>query len=278
MPQPPQQQLLLPPPAGAQPQEQPQPGLPVAQPGPAGAPPPPSPEMQAYQQAVQQWQQAAQAVQAIAQENQKKQAQFDAAVALMKKDGAHGFRIDIEADSTIAPDEQAEKASRTEFMREFVPFMQTMVPITQGKPKMAELAKEFTLFVVRGWRVARPLEETIEAAFDELGNMPPEQPESAKGKQGKSPAELAAQAHATETDAAVKAKTSSDQVQIAREKNTTALMIQNQKTEQAKAEMAVDARNRAVEHTLEAARIENQNDAERLRAASIAQRGVSQLQ
>jgi hypothetical protein len=156
--------------------------------------------------------------------------------------------------------------------------MQAMVPIAQGKPKISALAKEFTLFVVRGWRVARPLEETIEAAFDELGNMPPEQPEGAKGKQGKTPAELAADAHATETDAAVKAKTSSDQVQIAREKNATALMIQNQKSEDARTELAADARNRVIEHSLEAARIQNQNDNEALRAASIAQRGASKLQ
>lgn len=274
-PQQPVQQLMLPPPGGMQPQQGQPPGAPMAQPA---APPPPSPEMQAYQQAMQAWQQQAQAVQAVVQENQKKQANFDAAVALIKKDGAHGFRIDIEADSTIAPDEQAEKSSRTQFMREFVPFMQTMVPIAQGKPKIAALAKEFTLFVVRGWRVARPLEESIEEAFDELGNLPPEQPPGAKGKQGKAPAELAAEAHATETEAAVKAKTSSDQVQIAREKNSTALMIQNQKTADARAEIAAEAPFKQAELALESARIENQNDAERLRAASIAQRGAGNLQ
>jgi hypothetical protein len=132
--------------------------------------------------------------------------------------------------------------------------------------------------VVRGWRVARPLEESIEEAFDALGNLPPEQPPGAKGKQGKAPAELAAEAHATETDAAVKAKTSADQVQIAREKNTTALMIQNQKTADARAQISAEAPFKQAELVLESARIQNQNDAEQLRAASIAQRGAGNLQ
>jgi hypothetical protein len=109
-----------------------------------------------------------------------------------------------------------------------------------------------------------------------LGNLPPEQPPGAKGKQGKTPAELAAEAHATETDAAVKAKTSADQVQIAREKNTTALMIQNQKTADARAQISAEAPFKQAELALESARIENQNDAERLRAAALpsAERGI----
>jgi hypothetical protein len=57
-----------------------------------------------------QWQKMQQAAQAIQAANQAAQKKFDDAVALIKKDGVHGFRIDIEADSTIAPDEEAEQA------------------------------------------------------------------------------------------------------------------------------------------------------------------------
>ena len=97
-----------------------------------------------------QYQQAAQAAQRVQQANRQKQQQFDAAVALIKQDGLRGFRIDIEADSTIAPDEPAEKQARVEFMEQFVPFMQQIVPRPQGNPAGASMAKEITLFVMRG--------------------------------------------------------------------------------------------------------------------------------
>ena len=43
------------------------------------------------------------------QANAQKQQAFDEACALIKSDGLHGFKLDIEADSTIAPDEDAER-------------------------------------------------------------------------------------------------------------------------------------------------------------------------
>lgn len=140
-----------------------------------------------------QWQQLAQQAQAVQQANQKLQQQFDAAVALIKKDGVYGFRIDIEADSTIAPDEQAEQQNRVEFLKEFVPFMEQLVPIAQGNQTMAELAKQFALFAVRGFRVARPLEESVEAAFDALAQMPPHPSQQGKPSSSNvdSPADLA---------------------------------------------------------------------------------------
>lgn len=286
-PQMPQQPIALPAPspaaapspgAGApMPPGAPAPGLPQAQ---GAAPPPPSPQMQAYQQQMAAWQQMAQKVQAIVAENTAKQAEFDAAVQLIKQDGPHGFRIDIEADSTIAPDEQAEKASRTQFMQQFVPFMQTMVPIAKGQPEMAELAKEFTLFVVRGWRVARPLEETIGKAFAALAQLPPDPPPGAQkaGAQGKSPQELALQQQETQTDAQVQTQKSSDQVTIAREKNNTMLMIQAQKSNDQREAMAAEAPLKQAEFGLEAARIQNQQRLEEIRATTVASRAAGGLQ
>lgn len=126
----------------------------------------PSPAMQQYQAQVQ----------PIIAQNQKATQQFEAACQLLKTQIKDGFRIDIEADSTIAPDEQAEKQATVEFMQAFIPLMQQMVPIATGNPSLAALAKELTLFVARRFRAARPLEETIETAFDKLASMPPPAP------------------------------------------------------------------------------------------------------
>jgi hypothetical protein len=293
-PQMPVQQLALPAPQAAPqqgvapgPGAAPTPGAggpPAAGPAPGAPPqapqPPPDPRMQAYQQAMQQWQQQMQQVQAIMADNQQKQQQFDAAVALIKKDSAHGFRIDIEADSTIAPDEQAEKASRTQFMEQFVPFMGTMVPMAKGNPEMAELAKEFTLFVVRGWRVARPLEETISKAFQALAQLPPDPPPGAAKPAGKQsdPAAIAAQVHETQTDAAVQTQKSSDAVAIAHEKNLTMLQIQNQKSNDQREAAAAEAPLKHAELGLEAARVANQQKLEEIRANAVASRGAAGLQ
>jgi hypothetical protein len=171
-------------------------------------PPPPSPALQAFQQAMTQWQQQAQQVQQVQQANQQKQAEFAAACTLIREDGVHGFKIDIEADSTIAPDEQAEKAARTDFLGKFVPLMEQIIPIAQGNPALAALAKEIALFGVRAFPVARSLEETIEQAFDAVGKMPPVPPKGAAGKQGPSP-----------QDIAIRGKEIDSRLQIARETN-----------------------------------------------------------
>ena len=60
------------------------------------------------------------------------------------------------------------------FMEQFVPFMQQIVPRPQGNPAGASMAKEITLFVMRGFRVARPREETVTKFFDTLAKMPPD--------------------------------------------------------------------------------------------------------
>jgi len=132
-----------------------------------------------------QWQQMQQAVQAIQQANQAAQKKFDDAVALIKRDGIHGFRIDIEADSTIEPDVEAEQAQRTGFMQQFVPFLEQIIPVCMGNPALADLGEKMTLFVMRPFKVARALEESVTKAFDALKGMPPMPPkDGGKGASG----------------------------------------------------------------------------------------------
>lgn len=197
---------LVPGVTGEQGPQPPQGGMPQQQPA------PPSPEMQAYAQAMAQWEQKAQEVAGIIAKNAQAQHQFDEAVKVIKRDGVHGFRIDIEADSTIAPDEQQEKQSRTEFMNTMVPLLNQTIPLAQGNPPLAELAKELTLFTVRGFRAGRPLEECIEKTFDAIGKMAPHPTMAGPQQKQQGPsgqeiaADSAAKAHETETNAAAKAQ------------------------------------------------------------------------
>jgi hypothetical protein len=161
--------------------------------------------------------------------------QFAAAVALMRQDGAQGFRIDIEADSTIAPDEQAEKQARVEFLQQMVPLLEQVVPLAMGNPALASVCREITLFAARGFRVARTLEETLEQAFDAIARTPASAPGGSSG--GKpAAADVAIRAHA------IDAKT-----QIERDKN------------------AIAAAKAFGDHQLEQAKLATQSFAERAR-------------
>lgn len=228
--------------------------------GPGGPPPPqqpPDPQVMAYQQAVAKWQQMVQQVQAIEAANKQKQDQFDQAVQLIKDDGIHGFRIDIEADSTIAPDEQAEKKARTEFLSEFVPLMQQIVPMAQGNPALASLAKEVALFGVRGFPVARSLEETIEKAFDAIAGMPPhpsQQPQG-KGSPSDSPQDLALRDKEIDSRQAIAQETNAVKLQqIAANERTTQMKTAAQ--QQADHDrLALETEDRARKQALDSVRM-----------------------
>lgn len=265
-------------PQAGPPQGQPMPGPPqqaqpignnvVPFPPPQGGPMPGMVPNPAYQQ----WVQQAQKVQAVVAANRQKQQQFEAAVALMKKDGIHGFKLDIEADSTIAPDEQAEQQARTELLGELLPMLQQIVPVAQGNPPLAALAKELVLFGLRSHKVGRPLEESIEQAFDAIAQMPPnpkatgQQP--GKGGQGGNPAVEAAKVQADVHDTEQKAQT--ERMAIA------------QKAQQAQIEASIAQQRAAAEdqHTqaelmLSAAELQQR---ERLSNARVAALGARQSQ
>lgn len=106
---------------------------------------------------------------------------------LLHKDGLRSFRIDIETDSTIATDEEEEKASRTEFLGAVGDFMAKAEPLAQAQPAIIPLLGEMLLFTVRGFRAGRSLEEAFEtfvsqatAAAKQAASNPQPQPPDPK--------------------------------------------------------------------------------------------------
>jgi hypothetical protein len=142
---------------------------------PQGATPPvpsrPDP-MAEYQKAMAAWQ-ANQA------ERARKQQEFATACALLKDDVLRCYRIDIEADSTIAPDEQAEKQARTEFVTALGTLITQSAPLVQAMPKEGgALVSEALKFVTHGFRAGRPLQEAIDRFAEALDDLPPAQPKA----------------------------------------------------------------------------------------------------
>ena len=145
--------------------------------------------------------------------------------------------------STIAPDEQAEKQARVEFLQQMVPLLEQVVPLAMGNPALASLCREVALFAARGFRVARPLEQSIEHAFEALAQMPPGASGEAGGAKSGELARCRARAHAIAAHA-----------QIERDKN------------------AIAAAKAAGDHQLEQVRLASHTAAERARLAMDAER------
>jgi hypothetical protein len=101
-------------------------------------------------------------------------------VGLMKDDRLRSYRIDIETDSTIIADEQAEKESRTEFVTMLGGLIAQALPVVQQVPELAPVVGQSLLFVTRAFRAGRQLEDTIEQAVEAItkkaagaGQQPP---------------------------------------------------------------------------------------------------------
>lgn len=123
-----------------------------------------------------------------------------AAIQLLRDDKVRGFRIDIEDESTIAQDDQEDKQSRTDFITAVSAFLQQAIPAVQAVPELGELLGKMLLFAVRGFRVGRDMETTIEDALAQLqkaqkeaqGQPKPPTPEQiqAQSEQAKMQADL----------------------------------------------------------------------------------------
>ena len=97
---------------------------------------------------------------------------------LIRNQHHRDFRIDIETDSTLEADEQADKESRIEFMSAASEFLQGTLPIAQEAPELAPFLGEMLMFGVRGFRAGRELEEKLEQALQQLASRPQQEPQT----------------------------------------------------------------------------------------------------
>lgn len=121
----------------------------------------------------------------------------DRVMKLLRDDHLRSFRVDVETDSTAQADEQAEKQSRTEFLNAVGQYMDKAVQSIQLVPETASLMGEALMYVVRGFRAGRSLEEDIERTFTQLSQK----------------AKAAAQQPPQPSAEEVKAKAAADQMQ-----------------------------------------------------------------
>jgi len=101
---------------------------------------------------------------------------WDEVQALLKNDALRSFRIDVETDSTVEPDENAAKAAFTEFTGAVVGLMTAAAGIVPTAPYTAPLFAEILKQGARTFNVSRAMEDVIDKVFEQAEAAPPAQP------------------------------------------------------------------------------------------------------
>jgi hypothetical protein len=143
----------------------------------------PTVQQMAQQQLMQAHQQAEQ------QATEKAMGEFQAAVAILRSDKLRGFRVDIETDSTIAADAEADKASAVELFQGTMMGIQAIAPVAAAAPELVEPLGDLLMFTYRRFRVGRSMESKLEEALvkvserlEQMAANPPPNPEQVKAE------------------------------------------------------------------------------------------------
>ena len=166
-------------------------------------------EAQQAQRQLQAWQMVAQQAQAAQQppppnpvppavQQMLGQPTWDDVMALLRNPVLRTFRIEIETDSTIEPNDQEEKQRRIEFVQAVGKYLAETLPVVQASPAMLPVVTEGLKFLVRGFRVGREMEDLIDRALDQLQSGAGAAPQ---GQDGANPQAEAAKAQAANTSA-----------------------------------------------------------------------------
>jgi len=97
--------------------------------------------------------------------------------SLLHDEAFRSFRIDIETDSTIEPNEQEEKQRTTELLTALGNLIQQWGPAIGAQPALAPMVGGLIKFALRRFRAGRELEDLIDSTIDKIvaqaANAPP---------------------------------------------------------------------------------------------------------
>lgn len=191
---------------------------------------------QGQQMLQQQPEQAQQLIQQAEGQIQKLQqtVTIEKVVEMLRSQKVRPFVLDIETDSTIQPDEDANKQRTTEFLTALGGAISQLSPMVQSQPQSAGFAGEVLKFAVGPFRAGRDLEASIDDFVEQMkqvASQPKEDPEAKK---------IEAEAAAKQQEAADKAKEREADMAMEREKHGMAM-------EKLRAELAALEKKLAIE-------------------------------
>ena len=118
-------------------------------------------------------------------------------VQIMRDDKLRAYNIDVETDSTVFTDENAEKQTRIEFLQTTGAFLEKAVAISNANPLLTPIAFQSLRFLVGAWKIGRDFEEVIDQTEQAIMQQtqqqmqaPPQPSENEKITQAKIQGEL----------------------------------------------------------------------------------------
>jgi hypothetical protein len=156
------------------------------------------------------------------------------AIQVMKDDALRSYSVDIETDSTIAPDEAMEKQGVAEFTSALSQMLAQVFPIVQAQPAAMGPLGKMIMWMTRKFRIARDAEEEMEGFLETFSNLPEKQDSDAQAKAQQAQAEqqmkmqqqqFDQQMEAQKTQADIQRKDAEAQAKIQREQEMHELDI-----------------------------------------------------
>lgn len=111
---------------------------------------------------------------------------------LMRSDNLRQFKVNVETDSTVIPNEEIDKRNATEFLTAIGSFLTAMLPIVQQVPQLAPMAAEMLKFGARSFKAGRAIEDIISESIDQLAAQA-QQPQQQQEQEPPDPRVQAAQ-------------------------------------------------------------------------------------
>lgn len=135
---------------------------------------------------------------------------IDQVIDLLREQKTRPFTLDIETDSTIAADENAQKERAVEFMTSFGAVLDKALPTLQMAPQAAPLVAELLKYTASQFRAGRQLDMAIDEFTDQMKQLASQpkapNPEHAKAQAEQQAAQIKQQsaAQTAQADAAEK--------------------------------------------------------------------------
>ncbi len=99
----------------------------------------------------------------------------DDMLAIMRADALRNFTIDVETDSTVAPDSELEKQGVAEFLSAMGGYLGQSMPLVAENPAAVEPLGKILLWMTRKFKIARDVEDEIEDFIERFRQMPQQQ-------------------------------------------------------------------------------------------------------
>ena len=125
------------------------------------------------------------------------------ALQLLRDEKLRGFRVDIEVDSTIFPDQAQDKQDRTEFVGAVTKYLTEAAQLGAAMPEVIPLLGKMLQFAVRAYRVGRDLEVSIEQFSEEMTKVAKQKAQQASQQPNPEQIKANAQAQKAQTDLVV---------------------------------------------------------------------------